>query len=279
MPSPRRIKVLLAAVCTLIFVYLYFSSDASGIQDQKFYRSTVEAMKVKEAEKHSALEKGDKTVFPKLQPAQQVQQPVDKEAVAANAQAMKNTVNTPSSSSKGASEQSEEMEEISIAGRTKMTVPKQKDTESKDVTKEQGAGDDAKKEEKKEQENDAYHQAKDELNTIFKRSPVIIFSKSYCPYSAKAKNILLQRYSIVPAPYVVELDLHPLGRELQAVLAEMTGRRTVPNVLVSGTSIGGGDDMVALDQSDKLASTFKSLGGNWIAEVKRKDPEPESKQD
>lgn len=102
-------------------------------------------------------------------------------------------------------------------------------------------------------------------------SLVIVFSKSYCPFSAKAKSILLDKYSIVPAPYVVELDHHPLGKRLQAVLGENTGRRTVPNVLVNGKSIGGGDDVGALDENDGLASTLKGLGGKWIQEVTRKE--------
>lgn len=98
---------------------------------------------------------------------------------------------------------------------------------------------------------------------------VIVFSKSYCPYSAKAKRILLETYSIVPPPHVVELDQHPLGHELQAVLAETTGRRTVPNVMVLGKSIGGGDDMAALDETGELAATLKRLAGKQIVQISR----------
>lgn len=109
-----------------------------------------------------------------------------------------------------------------------------------------------------------------ELNAILKKSPVIIFSKSYCPFSKRAKYILLEKYNITPAPYVVELDEHPLGAKLQDTLAEMTGRRTVPNVLVQGKSIGGGDDMQELDETDKLIETFKSVGGTRITNVVHK---------
>lgn len=100
---------------------------------------------------------------------------------------------------------------------------------------------------------------------------MVIFSKSYCPYSKKAKSILLDHYSIQPKPFVVELDQHPLGPYLQAMLAETTERRTVPNILVSGKSIGGGDDIVALDQSDELASTLRQMGGKWIVDVSRQE--------
>jgi glutaredoxin len=98
---------------------------------------------------------------------------------------------------------------------------------------------------------------------------VIIFSKTYCPYSKKAKRVLLDRYSIVPAPHVVELDIHPQGYYIQQLLGDITGRRTVPNVLVNGLSIGGGDDIVALDQQDELASKIKSMAGQRVMEIKR----------
>jgi glutaredoxin len=98
---------------------------------------------------------------------------------------------------------------------------------------------------------------------------VIIFSKSYCPFSKKAKSILLDKYDITPRPFVVELDSHRIGKDLQDLLGETTGRKTVPNVIVNGKSIGGGDEIAAMDQSDELASKLQNLGGKWIREVKR----------
>ena len=97
---------------------------------------------------------------------------------------------------------------------------------------------------------------------------VIIFSKSYCPFSTKAKRILLEKYTIVPAPYVVELDTHPLGPSLQNALTKSTGRRTVPNVLINGRSIGGGDDIEALDVGGGLIEKIKGMAGKRIMEAK-----------
>jgi glutaredoxin len=149
----------------------------------------------------------------------------------------------------------------------------------------------AKKQSKSEEEETASeHEIEVEMNSILKKGPIIIFSKSYCPYSKKAKvrptlatpskpapvltfslpqHILLSSYTITPPPYVVELDLHPLGPGLQAALEKSTGRRTVPNVLINGKSIGGGDDVAALDESDKLTSKIKEMGGKRIMEVKK----------
>ncbi|KAF1817408.1 glutaredoxin [Eremomyces bilateralis CBS 781.70] len=105
-----------------------------------------------------------------------------------------------------------------------------------------------------------------ELNTILKKSPIIIFSKTYCHFSMNAKRIF-GAYKIVPEPYIVELDEHPLGPKLQAKLGESTGRRTVPNILINGKSIGGGDDVAQLHEQGKLIETVKSMGGKRIMEA------------
>ncbi|EMD00979.1 hypothetical protein BAUCODRAFT_42814, partial [Baudoinia panamericana UAMH 10762] len=118
-------------------------------------------------------------------------------------------------------------------------------------------------------ESEEEHKIETELNDILKKGPIIIFSKSYCPFSKKAKHILLDLYTIDPPPYVVELDQHELGTGLQAALEKSTGRRTVPNVLINGKSIGGGDDIEALHNDDKLVETVQSMGGKRIVEVKK----------
>lgn len=86
----------------------------------------------------------------------------------------------------------------------------------------------------------------------------------------KAKHILLEKYNIVPEPYVVELDINPLGPQLQALLGKSTGRRTVPNVLIQGKSIGGGDDMEELDETDTLIAKIRELGGSRITEAEHR---------
>ncbi|KAL0091002.1 Alg9-like mannosyltransferase family-domain-containing protein [Phycomyces blakesleeanus] len=81
-------------------------------------------------------------------------------------------------------------------------------------------------------------------------SSVLIYSKSYCPYCKRAKEIL-NKYC--PHQYqVVEIDLRQDGRELQAALIERTGRRTVPAIFMNGKIIGGSDDLAALDNQGVL---------------------------
>ncbi|KAL1967532.1 hypothetical protein VTN77DRAFT_3047 [Rasamsonia byssochlamydoides] len=250
MRSQRRTRLYLIAILAIVFVLLYATNDAGGIQNHKFYKTTVEAMdRAREAAAAKKAATNDNAHIQKLDPG----------AVAADEKVLRVKQENVDTASK---HKSEEMEEIFVAGRAKMQVPKQREDQKPTA------------EPKKPQETDTASkeetEAKTELNAILKRSPIIIFSKSYCPYSARAKSILLNHYSIVPEPYVVELDLHPLGPQLQQLLAENTGRRTVPNILVNGRSIGGGDDVAALDRDDELASKIKSLGGKRIMEVSRK---------
>lgn len=70
-------------------------------------------------------------------------------------------------------------------------------------------------------------------------------------------------------PYVVELNEHPLGPKLQALLTEKTGRRTVPNILINGKSVGGGDDIAELDTRKTLIDKFKSMGGKTLSMKER----------
>lgn len=113
-------------------------------------------------------------------------------------------------------------------------------------------------------ETEEEHKVEQEIKRILKQSPVIIFSKSYCPFSKRAKGLLLEKYAIEPAPYVVELDEHELGPQLQDALEKLTGRRTVPNIMISGKSIGGSDDIAELDKKKLLIDKIKTLGGKTV---------------
>lgn len=106
--------------------------------------------------------------------------------------------------------------------------------------------------------------AESELKSILKKAPMVIFSKSYCPFSKRAKGILLEKYTIMPEPYVVELDKHPLTSYMQDQLERVTGRRTVPNIMINGKSIGGADEIVELDNKDMLISKIIQYGSGRL---------------
>merc|ERR1719263_764609 len=83
-------------------------------------------------------------------------------------------------------------------------------------------------------------------------SDVVVFSKSWCPFCSQTKA-LFESMDGVDAT-VVELDLEADGAETQAALAELTGQRTVPNVFIRGTHLGGNDDTQRAFASGALAA-------------------------
>ena len=79
---------------------------------------------------------------------------------------------------------------------------------------------------------------------------MVIFSKSYCPYCTKTKQLFS---SINIAPKVIELDQVDNGDDLQGSLMVISGQSTVPNVFVKGQHLGGNDDTHAAHSSGNLA--------------------------
>ena len=75
---------------------------------------------------------------------------------------------------------------------------------------------------------------------------------------------------------------HPtktLGRALQDLLAERTGRRTVPNIVVgSAHSIGGNDNLWDMHNSGTLAEEIKKFGGRRVISVDVHDTEEDSQK-
>jgi glutaredoxin 3 len=76
---------------------------------------------------------------------------------------------------------------------------------------------------------------------------VKMYTTAYCPYCIRAKQILAAKG--VTAIDEVRVDMEPQER---MKMMEITGRRTVPQIFIGDTHIGGCDDMVALDRRGGL---------------------------
>ena len=77
---------------------------------------------------------------------------------------------------------------------------------------------------------------------------VKMYSTLVCPYCQHAKALLKQRG--VESIEDIRVDLDPAQR---TKMLELTGgRRTVPQIFIGDTYVGGCDDLVALDARGKL---------------------------
>ncbi len=78
-------------------------------------------------------------------------------------------------------------------------------------------------------------------------SKVRMYTTQVCPYCIRAKALLKQRG--VAQIDEIRIDLDPAQRD--AMIAA-TGRRTVPQIFIGDTHVGGCDDLIALDQRGGL---------------------------
>ena len=72
--------------------------------------------------------------------------------------------------------------------------------------------------------------------------PVKMYTTAVCPYCVRAKQLLKSRG--VEHIEEVRVDLDPAERER---MMSITGRRTVPQIFIGDTHVGGCDDLMALD--------------------------------
>ncbi|KAE9587407.1 putative thioredoxin-disulfide reductase [Lupinus albus] len=92
---------------------------------------------------------------------------------------------------------------------------------------------------------------------IASSSSVVVFSKTYCGYCKRVKNLLTQ---LAAAYKVIELDEESDGRDIQLALAEWTGLRTVPNVFIGGKHIGGCDLVLEKHRAGQLVPLLNDAG-------------------
>ena len=77
--------------------------------------------------------------------------------------------------------------------------------------------------------------------------PVTMYTTQVCPYCVRAKALLRQRG--VEQIEEIRIDLDPAERER---MMARTGRRTVPQIYIGDTHVGGCDDLYALDSAGRL---------------------------
>ncbi|MDB5972054.1 MAG: grxC [Hydrocarboniphaga sp.] len=77
-------------------------------------------------------------------------------------------------------------------------------------------------------------------------NPVRVYSTAYCPFCVMAKR-LLENKGVAFEEIRVDQDLQRRNEMMQ-----LSGRRTVPQIFVGQTHVGGFDDLSALDRAGGL---------------------------
>lgn len=80
---------------------------------------------------------------------------------------------------------------------------------------------------------------------------VIIYTTAYCPYCHRAKELLTQKNVSFTE---IRVDQQP---ELREEMLIKSGRNTVPQLFINGQSIGGCDDLYALEAQGILNQLLK----------------------
>ena len=76
---------------------------------------------------------------------------------------------------------------------------------------------------------------------------ITMYSTSVCPFCQRAERLL--RAKGIAAIDKIRVDLEPARR---VEMMEKTGRRTVPQIYIGETHVGGYDDLAALDRAGRL---------------------------
>jgi len=78
-------------------------------------------------------------------------------------------------------------------------------------------------------------------------SKIEIYTKGYCPYCHRAKALLQQKgVDFIEYP----IDQQPELRDV--MINRANGGHTVPQIFIEDAHIGGCDDLIALNNQDKL---------------------------
>lgn len=94
------------------------------------------------------------------------------------------------------------------------------------------------------------------MSTQASKPQVLMYSTAVCPYCIRAEQLLKARG--VAEIEKVRIDLDPDRRD---EMMQKTGRRTVPQIYIGDTYVGGCDDLIALDHAGKLLPLLAGEAG------------------
>ncbi len=83
---------------------------------------------------------------------------------------------------------------------------------------------------------------------------ITIYTTPVCPYCVRAKSLLQQK----GVTQYNEIDVSMNAAVRDAMVERAGGRRTVPQIFIGETHVGGYDDLAALNRAGKLDSLLAS---------------------
>jgi glutaredoxin 3 len=75
---------------------------------------------------------------------------------------------------------------------------------------------------------------------------VVMYTTGWCPYCERARKLFGRKNVAFDE---IDLDSAP---EKRAEMQQKSGRRTVPQIFIGDTHVGGSDDLLALEDAGKL---------------------------
>merc|ERR1719495_1384640 len=105
--------------------------------------------------------------------------------------------------------------------------------------------------------------AKEFVDSKIQSAPVVIFSKTYCPYCKMAKKAITDAgVDLKDSTKILVIELENMSdcADIQDYLNSLTGARSVPRVFIKGKCIGGGSETKGFQDSGQLAKMLKDAG-------------------
>ncbi|XP_030972687.1 glutaredoxin-C9-like [Quercus robur] len=92
---------------------------------------------------------------------------------------------------------------------------------------------------------------------------VVVFSMSGCCMCTVAKRLL---FGLGVGPTIIELDEHPAGHDIQAVLYDLCpdGQQSIPAIFIGGKFLGGIETLMACHINGSLVPLLKGAGALWL---------------
>jgi glutaredoxin 3 len=86
------------------------------------------------------------------------------------------------------------------------------------------------------------------------QSGIVMYTTNWCPYCERARRLFKAKGASFS-----EIDVESAPEKRAEMLAR-SGRRTVPQIFIGDTHVGGSDDLAALDDSGKLDALLGKPG-------------------